>query len=231
MDEPYDSVAASAGAADPPTAELEELSEPLEEPDEAKAPSLPPGTTLAPEDEEPITVIRLLRDGFPLRLYEARQDEETLWLWERTGESASLLMNESAVLREVHSPMFPRFQASFSAVGRSYLATESCSGVTLGKLLSTGNLDALRSISVLSQVAFALTKLHDAGFVHLGLRPETVVPGRPAKILDFSDVTRAGRVPARKFYHAGYSAPELLREDPQTFAQISTRWGPCFFTQ
>ena len=77
-----------------PTAALEELSEPLEEPDEAKTQSLAPGTTLAPEDEDPITVIRLLRDGFPLRLYEARQDEETLWLWERVGESASLLKDE-----------------------------------------------------------------------------------------------------------------------------------------
>ena len=41
-----------------------------------------------------------------------------------------------------------------------------------------------------------------------------IVPGRPTKILDFSDVTRVGQIPARTFYHAGYSAPELLREDP-----------------
>src|SRR5208337_2405982 len=52
------------------------------------------------------------------------------------------------------------------------------------------------------------------GFVHLGLRPGVIVPGRPTKILDYSDVTQAGVTPARKFYHAGYSAPELLREEP-----------------
>ena len=79
------------------TETLEELSAPLDPP-EAEGKPLPPGTTLAPDDEEPFTVIRLLKEGFPLRLYEARQDddEETVWLWERVGESASLLTDEVA---------------------------------------------------------------------------------------------------------------------------------------
>ena len=141
-------------------------------------------------------------------------DEETLWLWERTGESASLLTNEGNLLQEVRCPMFPRVQAKFTLDGRSYLATESCSGETLAEQLCAGKLEPHRAVSILSQVAFALTKLHDAGFVHLGLRPGVIVPGRPTKILDFSDVTQVGVTPARKFYHAGYSAPELLREEP-----------------
>ena len=77
---------------------------------------LPPGTTLAPEDEEPFIVVRLLKEGFPLRLYEARQDDDaaTVWLWERVGESASLLADEGTLLREVRCPMFPRVQANFT---------------------------------------------------------------------------------------------------------------------
>ena len=110
--------------------------------------------------------------------------------------------------------MFPRVQAKFTLDGRSYLATERCSGETLAEQLCAGKLEPHRAVSILSQVAFALTKLHDAGFVHLGLRPGVIVPGRPTKILDFSDVTQVGVTPARKFYHAGYSAPELLREEP-----------------
>ena len=197
------------------TESLEELSEPLEEVD-VGAKALCPGATVGSEDEDPIVIVRLIKDGFPLRLYEGRQDgdEETLWVWERAGESASLLTDEGNFLREVRCPMFPRVQASFSLDGRSYLATEKCDGETFGELLSAGKLDAPRAVSILSQVAFALTRLHDAGFVHLGLRPAVIVPGRPVKILDFSDVTRVGQTPARRFYHAGYSAPELLREDP-----------------
>ncbi|MGA7495241.1 MAG: hypothetical protein WBX00_00775, partial [Isosphaeraceae bacterium] len=151
---------------------MEELSDPLDVP-EVDAKPLPNGSTLAPEDEEPFTVIRLLKDGFPLRFYEARQDddEETLWLWERTGESASLLTNEGNLLQEVRCPMFPRVQAKFTHDERSYLATESCPGETLAEQLCAGKLEPHRAVSILSQVAFALTKLHDAGFVHLGLRP------------------------------------------------------------
>jgi len=215
MENPRDASATPATGTETTTEPLEELSDPLDLP-EVYAKPLANGSMLAPEDEEPFTVMRLLKDGFPLRLYEARQDdgEETLWLWERTGESTSLLTNEGNLLQEVRCPMFPRVQAKFTLDERSYLATESCPGETLAEQLCAGRLGPHRAVSILSQVAFALTKLHDAGFVHLGLRPGVIVPGRPTKILDFSDVTQAGVTPARKFYHAGYSAPELLREKP-----------------
>jgi protein phosphatase len=215
MDDPPSSDVTAVTANDPLSESLEELSEPLGLP-EPEAMALSTGTRLAPQDEEPITIQRLLRDGSPLRLYEATLDDcdEPLWLWERSGEGASLLGDQAKVLQEVRCPMFPRVQASFSLDGRSYLATESCSGETLAEHLSGGKLEAARAVSILSQVAFALAKLHDAGFVHLGIRPGVIVPGRPTKIVDFSDVTRVGTLPSRKFYHAGYSAPELLREDP-----------------
>jgi protein phosphatase len=215
MDDPSSSDVPAKSDEEPLSESLEELSEPLGLPD-SEATALPAGTRLAPEDEEPITILALLRDGFPLRLYEAKldDDEETLWLWERSGEDGSILSDEGRVLQQVRCPMFLRVQASFSLEGRSYLATEACPGETLAEQLCGGELEAPRTVSILSQVAFALTKLHDAGFVHLGLRPGVIVPGRPTKIVDFSDVTRIGVSPMRKFYHAGYSAPELLHEEP-----------------
>ena len=75
MDDPRNAGAHTASGTEALTETLEELSEPLDQP-EAEAKPLPPGTTLAPEDEEPFTVIRLLKEGFPLRLYEARQDDD-----------------------------------------------------------------------------------------------------------------------------------------------------------
>jgi hypothetical protein len=100
VENPFDLGAHSASGTEALTDSLEELSGPLDVP-EAEASPLPPGTILAPEDEEPFAVTHLLKDGFPLRLYEATQDdnEETLWLWERTGESASLLTKEGNLLR------------------------------------------------------------------------------------------------------------------------------------
>jgi protein phosphatase len=215
MDNPPSSDVPAVSDDDPLSESLEELSEPLEAL-ETKSTALPLGTRLAPEDEEPITILRLLKDAPPLRLYEARldDDEDKLWLWEESGAGASLLGEVGQILQKVRCPMFPRVQASFTLDGRSFLATEMCSGETLAEQLSKGKLGAPRAVSILSQVAFALSKLHEAGYVHLGLRPGVVVPGRPTKIVDFSDMTQIGVSPSRRFYHAGYSAPELLREDP-----------------
>src|SRR5271166_5053380 len=91
MENPRDVRATPVTGTEATTEPLEELSDPLDLP-EVDAKPLPNGSTLGPEDEEPFTVIRLLKDGFPLRFYEARQDddEETLWLWERRGESRLL---------------------------------------------------------------------------------------------------------------------------------------------
>ncbi len=192
---------------------LDEISEPLEQPD-AAASALPPGATIAPEGEQPLRIVTLLKDGAPLRLYEAVDEHDrALWLWERTGESAPLLIREAEILREVECPMFPRVRRSFVTDGRAYLATEKSEGETLSELLSQRTLEPLRVVSILSQVAFALSRLHAHGYVHLGIRPSIIVPARPTKIVDFSDVTRAGERPTRKFYHAGYSPSELLRED------------------
>jgi len=192
---------------------LDEISEPLEELDAGASP-LVVGATIAADGEGPLRIVRLLKEGTPLRLYEAADEHDaTLWLWERTGENALLLSRQADLLREVECPMFPRVQRSFVFEGREYLATEKCEGETLSDLLSQCAVEPLRVVSILSQVAFALSRLHAHGYVHLGLRPSIIVPGRPTKIVDFTDVTRLGEYPTRKFYHAGYSPPELLKEE------------------
>ena len=126
MGDPGDNGSGPAIDTEPLAGDLEELSEPLD-PLDSGTDALRPGTMLAPENEEPITILRLLKDGSPLKLYEARQEdnEEMLWLRERSGESAAVLTAEGALLQEVRCPMFPRVQASFELDRRSYLATEA----------------------------------------------------------------------------------------------------------
>ena len=67
MGDPRDSDTLPASDTDPLTESLEELSEPLESQSGARR---LPGATVGAEDEEPIVIVRLIRDGFPLRLYE-----------------------------------------------------------------------------------------------------------------------------------------------------------------
>jgi PPM family protein phosphatase len=212
MGEPGDLEVVSSSDTAPVAESLDEISEPLEQPEDVAGP-LPSGATIAADGENPLRVVRLLKDSGPLRLYEAEDEgETTLWLWEQTGASAPLLTRQAELLQEVQGSMFPRLRRSFVVEGRTYLATDRSDGKTLSELLSRGTLDPIRVVSILSQVAFGLTVLHARGYVHLGLRPSIIVPGRPTKIVDFSDVTRVGESPGRRFYYAGYSPPELLRE-------------------
>ena len=68
MENPRDASAMPVTGTEGTTEPLEELSDPLDLP-EVDAQPLPNGSTLSPEDEEPFTVIRLLKDGFPLSNY------------------------------------------------------------------------------------------------------------------------------------------------------------------
>jgi protein phosphatase len=199
---------------DPFAESLAEVVEPIDE--TAHSAPLSPGTKLLSDDDEPLTVVALVQDKYPVRLYEAalEDDETLLWLWERPAGTASSLADEVTILKTAQCPIFPRFQSSFQLDGRAYLACEKCDGETLATILAAGRPEPVRAVSILSQVAFALTRLHAIGFAHLALRPGVMIPGRPVKIVEFSDATRIGEMRRRQFYYAGYSAPELLNNEP-----------------
>ncbi len=190
--------------------QLEELVEAID-----ARPCREPGTVLSSPDDS-YTISALLRDGAAIRLYEcADTTGRVLWLKEATGDAASVLRREAELLAGIDIPMIPRIHSRFSAEGCECAVTEPCDGDTLESLLRSGEaIDAGRIVSILCQVAAAVKRLHSDGLVHLGLRPSVIVPGRPTKIVDFSHITRSGEIPPRKFYHAGYSAPELLTDTP-----------------
>jgi protein phosphatase len=111
--------------------------------------------------------------------------------------------------------MFPDLFACFEREGRVCMVTEPLEAErTFADLLAGGDPPLAQTLSALAQAAFALKALHRAGRVCLGLRPSTLALGKPAKILDLSYVTHAGERPSGLFYHAGYSPPELLTDDP-----------------
>ena len=105
MDEPRDSGAVSEGDSQPLTGALEELSEPLGESEEAKS-SVASRWNNACSGRRRTCYRRSTgkRRVSTEALRSKAGDEETLWVWERVGESASLLMNEGSVLREVRLP-------------------------------------------------------------------------------------------------------------------------------
>lgn len=143
-----------------------------------------------------------------------RLSRETMWRahWEEAARLA----------------MLPRVVCAFASNDCVYLATEMpTSGPTLGQFFSAHEaaVAALpaeereaseteflgETLLLLTQVAAFLVRLHEAGFAHLGLRPEGIVSGKPVQILDCSFAAPLGEPLEAALSLAGYSAPELLQ--------------------
>ena len=71
--------------------------------------------------------------------------------------------------------------------GFHYLVTEYVAGDTLRKLISSGELSLMRSLSIAEQIAFALSSAHAAGIVHRDIKPENIMVRTDGivKVLDF----------------------------------------------
>lgn len=200
----------------PTPSTLEELVEPLE------SPSLPDpaaqGSVLTTDDGACYHLIEFLKTQDHTHVYNATADDGSvvLWLYEGlTEEVQARLRHEHDVLKDNNCSMFPSVIACFDLNDKTYLVTEPLpDDLSLEQLLNTRALSFNEILSLLAQVAFSLTRLHESGWVHLGIRPSVIFPGKPVRIGGFSDATRIGEKPARQFSYAGYSPPELLTEEP-----------------
>lgn len=199
------------------------------EPAESSGPSEPlaADTVLTGARGESVRVTSVVRGDPAGSVYEAvltleledqedKTEEKKVWLREACDEAGAVrLRREAEVLAGIESRMLPQVFGCFEENGRTYLMTDPPNGdKTFAEMLVEGGAPAGRLLSYLAQVASALGKLHEHGWVHLGVRPSTVVVGKPVKLLDFSFAAKAGEKPAGSFYHAGYSPPELLSGEP-----------------
>ena len=143
-----------------------------------------------------------------------RLSRETMWRahWEETARLA----------------MLPRVMGGFNDESCVYLATEMpTSGPTLGQFFGAHELAVAalpadekeaseteflsETLLLLTQVAAFLVRLHEAGFAHLGLRPDGIVSGKPVQITDCSFAAPLDEPLEAALSLAGYSAPELLK--------------------
>ncbi len=109
--------------------------------------------------------------------------------------------------------------------GITYLAMELVEGQTLQEVLEDGPLEPGHAVDILSQVAVALSAVHDAGLVHCDLSPRNVMVSArrgalEVKVLDFGiarsvNLAEGVHAPAhlRGFANPAFSAPELLKGD------------------
>lgn len=143
-------------------------------------------------------------------------DGQAVWLSAaHDATSAAALQHQAQVLTGLESPLWPRLVTSFARDGVTYLATRPWpQAPTLAEALAQGPRPLAQVLTILAQVAVALTHLHAHGWAHLGLRPQGMLLSRPLTLTDLTYATRLGERPAQAFYLSGYSAPELLSPAP-----------------
>ena len=192
-------------------APLEELSVPLEL--EPAPEPLAAEALLTSPDGGVFRIARLVWSEGGQRCYEGQRDSDGRSVWIReawTPEGTVALGAESEIIALVHIRMIPERLASWESDGRAYVVTDIRLGPTMEEAWAARTLTLPQALSAITQVAYAVSRLHDAGWVHLGLRPAVVVPGKPACITRFNDSVHVGEGPRRTFYYSGYSPPEVF---------------------
>lgn len=176
---------------------------------------LPVGSVIAAPDGKQFRILDPVTSDQTAGFFEYEAsidgDPRRVWLHEAFSDAAAArLQHQAQVLGDLNCPMFPRVLACFKAEGRRYLALEGTTGRTLADAVAEGKLGLPKVLSVLAQVAFALSHLHERGWVHLGVRSSRIMLSKPVRVLDLTYATHPGQEPATRFYHAGYSPPELV---------------------
>lgn len=129
------------------------------------------------------------------------------------GREYEEFCREAAVVARLGHPGLPTVHEVGSVAGRPYLVMDLVDGTTLGRVLSGGPLDAVRTARLGAEIAEVLHVAHAAGLVHRDVKPDNVMvrPDGSACLLDFGLATRATEHADGADVAVGtfrYSAPE-----------------------
>jgi serine/threonine-protein kinase len=145
-------------------------------------------------------------DGAPVALKLVRGDRVA------DPRNLRLFLDEAEALGRVRSPHVARILAVGGIEQElPFIAMEYIDGQTLGDVLRGGRLPAGEAASLLRDVARGLADVHDAGVLHLDVKPHNVILGEGGtwKLVDFGVARRVGAADARHVMGTpAYMAPE-----------------------
>ena len=129
-----------------------------------------------------------------------------------SGRAAQAILREAEVLSAVRGAGVPLLEAAGDIAGLPYVAVERLRGANLAKVLALGEaLPAAAVRAIGRDVARALERLHEAGWVHRDVTPSNVFidEAGEAYLLDFGLCERTGDERGAPLAGTrGYAAPE-----------------------
>lgn len=135
-----------------------------------------------------------------------------------SGRAAQAIVREAEVLRvlserEHGAQGFARLDRAGSLGGLPFLATELASGASLERVLAGGKLAKSALFPLAAALAGALSRLHEAGYVHGDVCPRNVLVTDAGEVvlLDLGLAARVGEERDAAVGTAGYVPPEGAR--------------------
>ncbi len=131
---------------------------------------------------------------------------------------------ESKILSKItHKGVANIYDVGLLPGNSPFLVGEYCEGSSLDALLRRDEIETAEIISAIGQVCDALDAVHQADYVHLGLKPNHIMVNFPAKnevevkLIDFYEAERSGEHAQNThdtpglFRKCGFPSPELLQ--------------------
>lgn len=143
----------------------------------------------------------------------------------------SRILNEGALLARIHHPNLPTVYDSGVNEGRPYLVLELIDGIPLKDVVRSSPPTRKQVIRWMQEIASAVQASHQAGILHLDLKPENVLvtPDGHCKLIDFGLGWFLNRQEAFPFPITmgtpGYLAPEQQEGNSQQWTEATDVYG------
>lgn len=156
-----------------------------------------------------------VRDIHTGRAYAMKSVVKTSKHDERFFEQA---YNEYEIAKGIHHPNIRKIYSlrkirRLFAVRELRLLMEFCPGISVQEERPT---DILEACTIFAQVANALAKMNEYGYVHADMKPNNIIVDEAGnvKMIDFGQSCRMGTVKQRIQGTPDYMAPEQVRREP-----------------
>lgn len=143
-------------------------------------------------------------------------------------KSRQLIHNEGLALQQINSPYIPKCLRIETQSETPFLVLDFVKGVPLDEYVKGNKLTVTAAMKFIRQLAIGVSAVHNAGFLHLDIKPNNVIvtPAGNIKLLDFGLVATTQSTPDNVSSGSpSYMAPEVANKASDSVCASTDVYG------